>query len=94
MKDHKMKRYANAEKILPPELLKEVQKYHTGVLWIPTPSRFYQERRQLVIALQGQGIASKEIADLAGITIRRVNQILAAERKQIESRQVKTPSGK
>jgi hypothetical protein len=46
-----MNRYANAEKILPPELLKEVQKYHTGVLWIPTPSRFYQERRQLVIAV-------------------------------------------
>ncbi len=77
----KKKRYANAEKILPKELLKEVQKYHTGVLWIPTPSRFYQERRMLVIALQCQGINTREIAQLAGITIRRVNQILAAERK-------------
>ncbi len=77
----KKKKYANAEKILPKELLKEVQKYHTGVLWIPTPSRFYQERRMLVIALQGQGINTREIAQLAGITIRRVNQILAAERK-------------
>jgi hypothetical protein len=89
-----MKRYANAEKILPPELLKEVQKYHTGVLWIPTPSRFYKERRRLVIALHGQGINTKEIAQLAGVTIRRVNQILAAERKQTESRQVEPPSGK
>jgi hypothetical protein len=89
-----MKRYANAEKILPQELLKQVQKYHTGILWIPTPSRFYKERRQLVIALHGQGIASKEIADLAGITIRRVNQILASERKQIESRQFESLSGK
>jgi hypothetical protein len=35
-----MNSYANAEKILPAELLKEVQQYHTGVLWIPTPSRF------------------------------------------------------
>jgi hypothetical protein len=89
-----MKRYANAEKILPRELLKQVQKYHTGILWIPTESRFYKERRQLVIALHDQGIASKEIADLAGITIRRVNQILAAERKQDQCRQVEPPSGK
>ncbi len=84
----KKKRYANAEKILPKELLKKVQKYHTGVLWIPTPSRFYQERRQLVIALHGQGINTREIAQLAGVTIRRVNQILSAERKQNKNRQV------
>lgn len=89
-----MKRYANAEKILPAELLKKVQQYHTGILWIPTPSRFYMERRQLVIALHLQGIAGKEIADLAGVTLRRVNQILAAERKQDQSRQVGTASGK
>jgi hypothetical protein len=89
-----MNRYANAEKILPPELLKEVQKYHTGVLWIPTPSRFYQKRRRLVIALHDQGINTKEIAQLAGVTIRRVNQILASERKQNQSRQVESPSGK
>lgn len=89
-----MKRYANAENILPADLLKEVQKYHTGILWIPTPSRFYQERRQLVIALHMQGISSKEIANLAGITIRRVNQILAVERKQDQTRQVEAASGK
>jgi hypothetical protein len=89
-----MKKHANAEKILPADLLKEVQQYHTGTLWIPTPSRFYKEHRQLVIALHLQGIPGKEIADLAGITIRRVNQILAAERKQDQTRQVETPSGK
>ena len=89
-----MKKYANAENILPAELLKEVQKYHTGILWIPTPSRFYQERRQLVIALQMQGVPTKEIANLAGITVRRVNQILAVERKQDPIRQVETASGK
>lgn len=89
-----MKKYANAEKILPPELLKEVQKYHTVVLWIPTPSRFYQERRRLIIALHGQGVNTKEIAQPAGVTIRRVNQILASERKKDPSRQVKIPSGK
>lgn len=93
-----MKKYANAEKILPNELLKQVQQYHTGILWIPTPSRFYKERRQLVIALHQQGIDSREIADLAGVTIRRVNQILSAERKaerkKDQNRQVETASGK
>jgi hypothetical protein len=89
-----MKKYANAEKILPADLLKQVQQYHTGILWIPTPSRFYKERRQLVIALNQQGIESREIADLAGVTVRRVNQILAAERKSNSNRQVLTASGK
>jgi hypothetical protein len=89
-----MKKYANAEKILPADLLKQVQQYHTGILWIPTPSRFYKERRQLVVALHHQGIESREIADLAGVTIRRVNQILAAERKSNSNRQVLTASGK
>ena len=89
-----MKKYANAEEILPVDLLKQVQQYHTGILWIPTPSRFYKERRQLVIALHLQDIDSREIADLAGVTVRRVNQILAAERKQDKSRQVEAASGK
>jgi CRP-like cAMP-binding protein len=83
-----MKRYANAGKILPKDLLEEVQKYHTGVLWIPCPSRFYKERRQLVIALHEQGVNTKEIANLAGVTTRRVNQILADRRRESEIRQV------
>ena len=89
-----MKRYANAEKILPKEILDEVQKYHTGILWIPSPSRFYKERRQLVIALREQGVNTKEIAQLAGVTTRRVNQILAARRKDAKARQVETASSK
>ena len=68
-----IKKYANAEYILPRELLKEVQKYHSGILWIPAPGSFYKERRQLVIALKSQGIETDEIASLAGITRRRVN---------------------
>jgi len=89
-----MKRYANAEKILPKEILDEVQKYHTGILWIPSPSRFYKERRQLVIALREQGVNTKEIAQLAGVTTRRVNQILAARRRDVKDRQVEKASGK
>lgn len=89
-----MRRYANAEQILPAKLLKEVQRYHTGVLWIPSPSRFFQERKQMVIALKNQGVETREIAGLAGITPRRVNQILAAERKNKESRHIQDGPGR
>jgi hypothetical protein len=74
--DNPMKRYANAEKVLPRDLFEKVQKHHTGILWVPARSRFYKERRQLVIALRLQGIESREIAVLAGVTPRRVNQVL------------------
>ena len=72
-----IKKYANAEHILPRELLKEVQKYYSSILWISAPGSFYKECRQLVIARKSQGIETDEIASLAGITRRRVNQILA-----------------
>ncbi|MGE4285118.1 MAG: hypothetical protein AB7F23_00730 [Phycisphaerae bacterium] len=88
-----IKKYANAEQILPRELLKEVQKHHSGILWIPAPGSFYKERRQLVIALKSQGIETDEIASLAGITRRRVNQILADHRKETDARQVEDSSG-
>ena len=88
-----IKKYANAEHILTRELLKEVQKYHSGIIWIPAPGSFYKERRQLVIALKSQGIETDEIASLAGITRRRVNQILADHRKETDARQVEDSSG-
>ena len=56
-------------------------------------SIFYKERRQLVIALKSQGIETDEIASLAGITSRRVNQILADHRKETDARQVEDSSG-
>jgi len=88
-----IKKYANAEHKLPRELLKEIQKYHTGMLWIPAPDSFYKERRNLVIALKSQGVETDEIASLAGVTRRRVNQILADHRKESKARQVKNSSG-
>ena len=90
----KKKRYANAKDVLPEELFEQIQKHYTGILWVQAPSRFYQERRDLVLALNLQGISSQEIANLAGVTTRRVNQIIAAERKQDRDRQLAVASGK
>jgi DNA-directed RNA polymerase specialized sigma24 family protein len=47
-----------------------------------------------VLALHLQGISSQEISNLAGVTTRRVNQIIAAERKQDQARQMDAVSGK
>jgi len=93
--EQKVKRdYANAKDVLPPELLHAVQEHFTGLLWVPGDTCFYHERRRLVLALKDQGISTHEIARLSGVTTRRVNQILAARRKESETRQVETASGK
>ena len=47
-----------------------------------------------MLALLLQGISSQEISNLAGVTTRRVNQIIAAERKQDRDRQLSAASGK
>ena len=90
----KRKNYANAKDVLPPELLKEVQKHYSGILWIPAPGSFYQERRDLVVALHLQGVSTGEISTLAGVTTRRVNQILAEYRQGNQARQIGAASGR
>jgi predicted transcriptional regulator len=73
--------YANAEKVLPPELLKEIQRHYCGVLWVPSPNKYFEDRRKLVVALRQKKVTSREIAQLAGLSVRRVNQILREEKK-------------
>lgn len=69
--------YANARDILPVDLIIAIQKYWSGLLWIPVKQRDYQERRNLIASLSQQGICSRQIAVLSGLTTRRINQILA-----------------
>lgn len=85
--------YVNARDVLPPELLAEVQKHVTGLVWIPAPRIFYHERRALIRMLLDQGVPTKEIARLAGISVRRVNQI-AAGKNGHENRQSRRACGK
>jgi len=78
-----MKRpYANARDVLPPEVLDAVRQYFTGLLWVPSDVGFYEERRKLVLALKGQGVPTREIARLSGVTPRRVRQIVAQGRAE------------
>ena len=73
-------RYANAKNVLPPDLLREVQQHVTGMLWVPANTQFFETRRKLVLALTDQGVSTREIGKLAGVTPRRVRQILAKDR--------------
>ncbi len=70
-------RYAKAKNVLPPELFRTLQQHFAGLLWVPADTHFYSVRRGLVLALRDQGGSTIEIAKLAGITPRRVRQILA-----------------
>ena len=74
------RRYANARDVLPPELLCTVQQHFAGLLWVPAGTHLYAVRRKLVLALRDQGVHTQEIAQLAGVTTRRVRQILAQAR--------------
>ena len=74
------RRYANAKDVLPQDLFSEVQQHFTGLLWVPANTHFYETRRKLVLALTDQGVSTREIGKLAGVTTRRVRQILAEDR--------------
>ncbi len=79
------KRYACAHAVLPPDLVEAVQSHFTGLLWVPSSKMFYAERKKLVLALKDEGVPVKKIARLAGISPRRVHQILKKERSDEKS---------
>ena len=67
--------YKNAAKILPPDFLAKLRKYHTGILWIPKNEDDYKERVRLIRELLRHGVPTAEVAGLAKLTQRRVQQI-------------------
>ena len=58
------------------ELLKEVQKHHTGLIYVPGDPSFYERRNREVVRLNQQGLSTKEIAEKVFLSERRVQQIL------------------
>lgn len=75
-KGFKMHAYANAQKVLPEELLREIRKhYEGGMLYVPKNGS-HEERRRLIIVLWEQKMGKKEISLLSGLSARRVYQII------------------
>ena len=70
------RRYACAHAVLPHDLVEAIQVHFTGLLWVPASKSFFVERKKLVLALKEEGVPIKEIARLAGVSPRRVYQIL------------------
>ena len=78
-------RYTRAEKVLPPELLKEVQKHHTGLIYVPGDPGFYERRNSEVVRLHEQGLSTKEIAEKVFLSERRVQQILRSAAAAVDA---------
>ena len=72
--------YANAASVLPPELCREVCKHHHGILYVGRSPLDGEQRAALVVGLCREGTPHREIALAAGISVRRVQQILATAR--------------
>jgi DNA-binding NarL/FixJ family response regulator len=67
--------YVNARDVLPARLLAHVQRYCSGFVYIPVPGP-NQERDEQIHQMSRQGRSVEEIATQAGISKRRVWQIL------------------
>ena len=74
--------YIHAEEVLPKQLIKQIQRYTSGLLYIPTGlSEIRQTTAVRVKALKEQGMRNCEIADILKITPRHVCGILQRSQK-------------
>ena len=68
--------YSNAADVLPPDLLRAVQKHWRGLLYVPPASDLPQKGNVCLIRnLIRSGCSAPEIATIAGVTLGRVYQI-------------------
>jgi DNA-directed RNA polymerase specialized sigma subunit len=78
-----MKNYANAKEVLPEELFRQVREHFpAGMLYVSDKHERDDSRKQLIVNLAKQGMNTREIAAMIGVTVRRVNQILAGRRRR------------
>lgn len=80
-----MSTYLNAKSVLPPGLLAEVQRHVCGHLWVPVAEKQAEVTHRRVAQLHLAGVGSHEIAELVGVSQRRVQQIVR-QVKQAEGR--------
>jgi|GEM_PF-2261447 len=87
-------KHINAGDVLPERLLKAIQRYCSGYIWVPSDGQFYAKRRQDVARLRGRGLGARAIAERAHICERRVRQILAEATESGKKYPVKSSAGK
>jgi len=67
-------KYRNAATVMPPELLRRIQKYHEGLLYVPSTRNLQRDKE--ILALRRRGLAATQIAKQVHLSRRRVLQIL------------------
>jgi len=75
-----MSTYLNAKSVLPPGLLAEVQRHVCGHLWVPVAEKQAEVTHRRVVQLHLAGVGTREIAELVGISQRRVQQLVRQTR--------------
>ena len=86
------RRYANAAAVLPPDVYREVRKHYIGVLYVGRNAMYAQEREDLVMQLRESGVSIQDIATAAGVSPRRVSQIIADAKKKNAKIDTATPT--
>ena len=69
-------KHVNAKQVLPPDLLRKVQRHCSGYIYVPNRDDFYERQRARVFELHEQGVSTDEIARRVHLCRRRVQQIL------------------
>lgn len=67
--------YINAKNLLPPELLAEVQKFCSGLVWIPAPNRQSGRKRRIATQMLRTGMTSGDIRKLMDISPRHLRRL-------------------
>lgn len=67
--------YSNAKNLLPPELLAEVQKFCSGLVWIPAPTRQCGRKRRIATQMLRTGMTSGDIRKLIDISPRHLRRL-------------------
>jgi hypothetical protein len=77
-----MSNYANAKDVLPEELFQQIREHFpSGTLYV-SDKQERDDRKQLIVNLAKQNMSAREIATLVGVSVRRVNHVLADRRKR------------
>lgn len=87
MSPHDLGRCRSAAEVLPPALLREVQKHYQGLLWVPVVKR--RDRRTAeratrdsrIVRESRRGAATDRLAKKYGLSRERIRQILRRPRQ-------------
>lgn len=72
--------YANASDVLPPRLLRQIQRHWQGLLWIPLledrKTRGDGQRNEQIVREHSRGISTSELAEKYSLSQERIRQIV------------------